>query len=93
VPAAWVTESTRSYSEAEGGYGYLWWVALDGMHFRQRVGIGTFSARGVGGNVLVVAPAHDLVIAHRVNDEGTRREVTSEQLGMILAAILEAMPV
>lgn len=93
LPEAWVTESTTSYSEtgSSGGYGYMWWVAVEGRHFpRVKLPRGSYSARGYRGQYLVVIPAYDLVVCHRVNtfQEGTR--VSRAQFGMLLGAILAA---
>ena len=95
VPVDWVAESTRSYSEAgaSGGYGYMWWVAVDGEHFPGvSLPDGSFSARGYRGQYLVVIPAWNMVIAHRVNSfqEGTR--VTKGDFGKLLAKIFAARP-
>jgi CubicO group peptidase (beta-lactamase class C family) len=58
VPAAWVAESTRPYSDAGRGrgYGYLWWT-----------GEGWFTALGAGGQYGFVKPALDLVVVLRVD--------------------------
>jgi len=54
VPAAWVQASTTKYVDASNGqdYGYLWWI--------QRTG--SFSARGHGGQYILVFPDQDMVI-------------------------------
>ena len=52
IPAQWVRESTTAYSVADGnardnysGYGYLWWVAVNGNHYpKVEVPDGSFSA-------------------------------------------------
>ncbi|MBC8353317.1 MAG: amidohydrolase family protein [Planctomycetes bacterium] len=95
VPANWVAESTRSYSDAgaSGGYGYMWWVAVDGEHFPGvSLPEGSFSARGYRGQYLLVIPEWNIVIAHRVNSfqEGTR--VAKADFGELLAMILAARP-
>lgn len=101
VPADWVAESTRAYSAASttngllhAGYGYLWWTDWEGRHL-ENVALppGTFSARGAGGHHLLIAPALDLVIVHRVNTdrkEGPRVDRT--QFGTLVKLLLEAMP-
>ncbi len=63
VPASWVSESTRSYSDTGraglmGGYGYMWWVAQGG-----NIPGGTYTAAGNGGRYIVVLPAFATVIA------------------------------
>jgi CubicO group peptidase (beta-lactamase class C family) len=74
-----------------GGYGYLWWLTIDGKHLPGiKVPEGTFSARGVGGQLLLVVPAYDLVIVHRVNTDVPKREVTKPELGKLVGLILDA---
>lgn len=95
IPEAWVTESTASYSDAgdSGGYGYMWWVAVDGKHFPgvtlpQR----SYSARGFRGHYLVVIPEWDLVVCHRVNTFQNGTSVSKADFGKLLAMILRARP-
>lgn len=85
VSEQWITDSTTSYSETDRpgrGYGYLWWVNL-----RQ----GTFSANGHKGQHVLVNPASDLVIVHKVDSEhDSHRVVTGRQLTKLLNCILNA---
>ena len=101
IPAAWVAQSTTSYSPATSevgklrcGYGYLWWTELDKRQLEGAdLPAGSFSARGSGGHYILVVPAWDLVIVHRMdtdNDAGPR--VTSSQFGSLVQLIAEAMP-
>ena len=61
-----IDRSTVGYSSAGGSrafhvwgaYGFLWWVLDWG-----------YCALGVGGHVIAVVPAKDLVIVHRVDNE------------------------
>ena len=97
IPAAWLAESTRSYSDAgaSGGYGYMWWVAAAGKHLRDAViPDGSYSARGFRGHHVLVIPDGDVVIVHRVDtftpDDEDR--VTGAQFGRLVKLILEAKP-
>ena len=93
IPASWVAESVTSYSDAgpSGGYGYLWWVAANGKHVP---GVdlpeGSYSARGAGGHYILVVPAYDLVIVHRVNTDIRGRSVSGQQFGQLVQLILNA---
>jgi CubicO group peptidase (beta-lactamase class C family) len=93
IPAAWVKESTTAWSDAgmSGGYGYLWWIAKSGVHF---AGVtlpeGSYSARGAGGHYILVIPALDLVIVHRVNTDIEGRSVSSTDFGELVRLILAA---
>jgi CubicO group peptidase (beta-lactamase class C family) len=93
VPAAWVAESTRSYSDARPGvgYGYLWWVSLKGMQFRTDTGLGSFSARGNGGQYIIVAPARRIVVVH-VNDTEQNDKLASGTFAKLLQLIFAAAP-
>jgi len=93
IPAAWVKESTTAWSDAgaSGGYGYLWWIAKGGVHY---AGVtlpeGSYSARGAGGHHILVIPALDLVIVHRVNTDISGRSVSSADFGDLVRHILAA---
>jgi CubicO group peptidase (beta-lactamase class C family) len=101
IPADWVTESTRSYSavrdahgQVRAGYGYMWWTELDGQHL-ENVDLpkGSFSARGSGGQYILVVPGLDLVIVHCLNtDRPLARPVNRPQFGGLVRRIVDAMP-
>jgi uncharacterized protein (TIGR03437 family) len=93
VPKEWIRESTASYSDTgeDGGYGYMWWVAVNGRHFPgMTVDEGTYSARGAYGQYIVIIPKRDLVVVHRVNSDVSTREVGTSEFGRLLRMILEA---
>jgi CubicO group peptidase (beta-lactamase class C family) len=93
IPEKWVRMSVRPYSHAgeRGAYGYMWWVARGDIHFPQMsVPEGTYSARGAGGHYVVVIPALDLVVVHRVDTDVPGRKVESLAFGALLEAILAA---
>lgn len=95
VSETWVRESTTSYSTARPkiGYGYLWWVGIGGWHFGQKFPDHVYSARGNYGQFLLVDPAHDLVVVHKVNaDKPMHGDVNSREFGTLLAKILDAGP-
>jgi CubicO group peptidase (beta-lactamase class C family) len=92
IPPEWVEESTKSYSDARnsGGYGYLWWVAVDGRHLPQCTLNGAYSARGAGGHYILIIPDQKLVIVHRVNTDIQGRQVSGDQFGQLVKLILDA---
>jgi CubicO group peptidase (beta-lactamase class C family) len=93
IPRDWVQESLMAYSEvgAAGGYGYLWWVATQGKHLPAvTLPAGSYSARGNRGHYILVIPAFDVVIVHRVNTDMPAQQVTSAQFGELVRLILEA---
>ena len=95
VPETWVAESTASYSDAgtSGGYGYMWWVAVDGKHLPgATLPAGSYSARGYRGQYLVIVPDWNLVVCHRVNTHQKGTSVSKTDFGKLLSMILAAMP-
>jgi len=93
IPASWVADSVKSYSDAgeSGGYGYLWWIAAGGKHLPGAVlPDGSYSARGAGGHYILVVPPRDLVIVHRVNTDVRGNNVSSAQFGRLVQLILDA---
>lgn len=93
VPEFWVKESTVAYSDAEeaGGYGYLWWVSVDGQHFEgvEKVPFGTYTARGAGGHTLAIVPDLDLVFVHRV-DTFEDNDIPYGKVGRLLMKVVSA---
>lgn len=69
VPQDWVAASTTAYSiedeETNVGYGMMWYVIPDDFPL---FGPG-FAHSGVGVHLLLVLPADNLVIVHRVNTD------------------------
>ncbi|HEX4331996.1 MAG TPA: serine hydrolase [Usitatibacter sp.] len=93
IPEDWVRMSVRSYSPAgeRGGYGYMWWVGVDDVHFPQvAVPPGTYSARGAGGHYVVVVPSLDLVVVHRADTDVPGRKVEGLAFGSLMGKILAA---
>lgn len=76
LPQGWMARSTEP-SPAHAGYGYLWWLHDDG----------SFSARGIFGQLIHVDPALDLVVAMH----GLWPSPTSEELSAGRAAFLAAV--
>lgn len=94
IPADWVAESTRSYSDAGGrGYGYMWWTSREGGFFPgRRWPDGCFAAAGAGGHYVLVVPQWDLVIVHRVNTFHRGERVSRAQFGKLASLLVAAMP-
>jgi CubicO group peptidase (beta-lactamase class C family) len=85
--------SLRPYSLAgeRGAYGYMWWLAHADIHFPQMsVPPGTYSARGAHGHYVVVVPARELVVVHRVDTDTPGRAVSATEFGALLERILDA---
>lgn len=89
LPASWVEESTRPYSETDrggedGGYGYMWWT-LGGELGED----GAYSAFGVGTQAVTVVPELDLVFVHRVDTYAGDR-VGGDDVLALLRRLIEA---
>ncbi len=74
----------------------MWWVAVEGNNpLSPRVALpdGAFAALGVGGQLLLVIPSRDLVVAHLTNpDEPGYRPASPhpDQIVQLLNLILAA---
>ncbi|MDP3068910.1 MAG: serine hydrolase [Opitutaceae bacterium] len=98
VAADWVDETVRYHSDATlystDGYGYMWWVARDHNKFPHLPGVklpeGSYSARGAGGHYVLVIPAYNLVIVHRVNTDRPGNTVSAAEFGRLTHLILAA---
>lgn len=94
LPEGWVEESTSSYSDAgnNGGYGYLWWVSVDGQHFSgvDPLPEGTYTGRGARGHVLAVIPDLELVIVHRTDTAVSGQRVAYGDIGRVILKVLDA---
>ena len=88
----WIAQSTLPWSDAGSGvaYGYMWWISADGWHLGSQFDGVPYSARGWGGQYIVVVPERDLVIVHTVDlsaDEDMREGTSFHAL---FALILDA---
>ena len=73
------------------GYGYLWWVAVNGNHIPNvSLPDGGFCAEASGGHYIVVIPQRKLVVVHRVDTDDYAKNVTPEQFGKLMGLILAA---
>jgi CubicO group peptidase (beta-lactamase class C family) len=103
IPREWVEVSTKAQSVFDekgvfgilGGYGYLWWAAVEGKQFPGAdLKAGAFSAQGAGGHYLVVIPAYDLVVVHRTDTDRGELDEDVEKIasrfGSLLNLILAA---
>ena len=94
VPENWLAESLQSYSQTSNaglGYGYLWWVGLNGRHFDNDFPGGVVSARGHNGQYVVVDLARGIIVVHKVDTElKARRSVSAKEFGQLLKLILDA---
>jgi CubicO group peptidase (beta-lactamase class C family) len=108
IPASWVEKSAHASEMIQfhgvdtGGYEYLWWVEYGGAHFPgAKVPPGTYSARGAGGQFLVVIPSRNLVVVHRFDNDPPVKDVKTvfewaykgignAEFGPLLQLILDA---
>ena len=91
LPASWVRRSLMPYSDAgdRGAYGYMWWLARQGIAFPGcELPVGSFFAYGAGGHYCLVMPALDAVVIHRVNTDIADRSVNRFQFGRLLDLLL-----
>ncbi len=93
VPAAWVEQSTALQVPFDGGtrgYGYLWWVdRADSTAANAVQRYNRYSARGSGGQHILVVPDLEVVMVH-VADFDRGRGVGWNPLQELLSMILDA---
>jgi len=95
VPADWVCSSVLPLSDAgpRGAYGYMWWVARQGVMFPGIVTPeGSYAAVGTRGHKVLVLPALETVIVHRVDTDQPETSVSNGQFGRLLGLLLAAAP-
>ncbi len=101
LPEGWVETSVEPRSPVphprtgepieDVWYGRLWWTSPEGRGgYDAELGAGTFWASGTGEQLLLVSPALDLVIVHRVDTDRGGGPVDGEELRVLLRTILEA---
>lgn len=94
LPAEWVDESTRPWSDARtGGYGYMWWTSESASGAAPEVSYppGCYMARGNHGQYVVVFPRHQTVVVHRLDPEISSKKVLPTQMPELLNLICQAM--
>lgn len=94
IPAHWVRLSTSpiSHAGARGAYGFMWWVARDGIGWPLAIlPAGSFSAQGAGGHYCLVVPSQQLVVVHRVDTTQPGHEVNRFQNGKVLHTLFSAL--
>ncbi|WP_160111896.1 serine hydrolase [Aquimarina sp. AU58] len=96
VPKDWINDITSYHSNAaiyeRGGAGkFAWWNGKAGNEFPHfphvTLSSKAYHAFGFGGQYLVVDPVRDLIVVHQVR---SNREVTHEEMGMLLKLISDA---
>ena len=97
IPVNWIKKSTRTHSVTNRknsksvGYGLMWWTTRPGRrHFKNYLGDDAFSARGNGGQFIIVAPSLDIVAVHTADWKWTRKKVKAGKVGKLLRAVLNA---
>ena len=96
VSESWVEESTSPVVTGAfygTGYGYMWWVPVEGRHYPGVVlPDGSFIARGVGPHHMLVAPALDLVVVHMAETNRPRPTnwVEVDDVARMFGLVLEA---
>jgi CubicO group peptidase (beta-lactamase class C family) len=94
VPAGWVAESTRPYSDVPtGGYGYLWWTSesASGAHGPQAtLAQRAFWADGHLGQYAVIVPSRDLVIVSLVDARLTSKRMAQTKMERLVTLVESA---
>jgi CubicO group peptidase (beta-lactamase class C family) len=101
IPASWIDASVRSYSPSgdqgsratHSGYGFMWWIQRNAAaHPELRIPDGSFTASGLGGQLMTVIPEIETVIVNLMNTDQPGPRIGTDQwdrlLGIVLAARL-----
>jgi CubicO group peptidase (beta-lactamase class C family) len=88
VPAAWVDEATRSYSDtSSGGYGYLWWTNVSASGAALPLRRPAYWAEGHLGQFAMVVPSLDLVVVSLDDPRLTNKPMSRTAMLKFLDAI------
>ena len=94
IPATWVEESTRPYSDTTGGgYGYMWRTEISATERAISEPQGskrTYWAQGHLGQFAVICPQQDLVLVSLVDAKRTKQRMTQQQMKQLLGLIESA---
>jgi CubicO group peptidase (beta-lactamase class C family) len=99
IPASWVDASVRSYSPSgdqgsrttHSGYGFLWWIQTNAARYPElRLPDGSFTASGLGGQLMTVIPQIETVIVNLMNTDETGPRIGTDQWDRLLSTVLAA---
>lgn len=99
IPQSWIKKSVHPWSTHEtdpeqlssgSSYGLLWWVSDTGWLMGNKINSPAYSARGHGGQFIVVLPGEDLIIAHANDTSRPDWEDLGENRKKLIRAILSA---
>ena len=85
IPAEWVVQSQRSATQpwSGTGYGYQWWKQLS---------MGTFEARGLHSQWIIIHPEYDLIVVQTASDYDGEINVFNLVQNYVFRAIEEFSP-
>lgn len=96
IPASWVDASVRSYSPSgdqgsHSGYGFMWWIQTNAAaHPELRLPNGSFTASGLGGQLMTVIPQIETVIVNLMNTDQPGPRIWGDQWDQIISIVLAA---
>lgn len=92
ISKKWIEESTTSYTTVGNGvgYGYMWWVSINGWHLGNKFKGKSFSARGSGGQYIVIIPSKKLVIVQSVDKKSGDKISNGKSFNKLLKLVIDA---
>jgi CubicO group peptidase (beta-lactamase class C family) len=99
IPATWIDASVRSYSPSgdqgsmatHSGYGFLWWIQRNAAaHPELRIPDGSFTASGLGGQLLTVLPEIETVVVNMMNTDEAGPRISADQWDRFLGKVMAA---
>jgi CubicO group peptidase (beta-lactamase class C family) len=90
ISQEWIDESTTAYSDLGemGGFGYMWEVSIDGKP-GDLIQDDFYWKSGTGGHMVLIVPAMDFVLVHRV-DTDIGDSITGQEWSTLISMILDA---
>jgi CubicO group peptidase (beta-lactamase class C family) len=99
IPASWIDASVQSYSSSgdqgsnatHSGYGFLWWVQRNAAaHPELRIPDGSYTASGLGGQLMTVVPQIETVIVNMMNTDEPGPRISANQWDRLVATVMAA---
>jgi CubicO group peptidase (beta-lactamase class C family) len=99
IPESWIDASVQSYSPSgdqgsratHSGYGFMWWIQRNAAaHPDLGIPDGSFTASGLGGQLMTVIPQIETVIVNMMNTDEPGPRISADQWDHLVAAIMAA---
>jgi CubicO group peptidase (beta-lactamase class C family) len=99
IPGTWIDASVRSYSPSgdqgsmatHSGYGFLWWIQRNAAeHPELHIPDGSFTASGLGGQLMTVIPQIETVVVNMMNTDDAGPRISADRWDRLLGTVMAA---